>query len=322
MATPHVTGVAALYLEKNPGATPAAVTTALLGGTISGKVTSPGTGSPNLLLNTSFIGGGSGSNKAPVAKFTWSCPTLTCTFDATSSTDDKGIVSYTWDLNKYPGGTATGSVVSATYPHPDTRYVTLTVRDAGGLSNSVTQTIIVGSAPPPNRAPVAQFSSSCTNLACTFDSNGSTDDVGITNRTWTFGDGSSAGNVVSPNHSYASAGTYNVTLTVYDGGSLSSTVTKQVKVTAPPPTDLPPTAKFTYNCSGLAVRQCAVDASTSTDDVGIVSYKWDWGNGRSETKTGPTARNTWASSGTYTVTLTVTDTKGQQNSRAQPVVVP
>ena len=69
-------------------------------------------------------------------------------------------------------------------------------------------------------------------------------------------------------------------------------------------------------------RQCAFDASTSSDDVGIVSYKWDWGNARSETKVGTTTKNTWAASGTYTVTLTVTDSKGQQNSKAQSVVVP
>ena len=321
MATPHVAGVAALYLEGNPNATPAAVASAITGGATSGKVTSAGTGSPNLLLNTSFIGGGA-PNNPPVAKFTWSCSTLTCTFDATGSTDDKGIVSYAWNLDKYPGGTATGPTVSTTYPHTGTRNVTLTVTDAGGLSNSVTQTIVVGSTPPPNQAPVAQFGSSCTGLACTFDSSGSTDDVGITNRSWTFGDGSSAGNVVSPSHSYASAGTYNVTLTVYDGGGLSNSVTKQVTVTAPPANDLPPTAKFTYNCSGLSLHQCAFDGSTSTDDVGIASYKWDWGNGRSETKVGATTRNTWASAGTYTVTLTVTDTKGQQNSTSQAVVVP
>jgi len=322
MASPHVAGVAALYLEGNPNATPATVASAILGGAIANKVTGAGSGSPNLLLNTSFIGGGSGPNNPPVAKFTWSCPTLTCTFDATSSTDDKGIVSYSWNLNKYPGGSATGPVVSATYPHPDTRYVTLTVTDAGGLSNSVTQTIVIGSTPPPNQAPVAQFGSSCTNLACTFDSNGSSDDVGITNRTWTFGDGSSAGNVVSPSHAYASAGMYNVTLTVYDGGGLSNSVTKQVAVTAAAPSDLPPTAKFTWNCAGLLPRQCVFDASTSTDDIGIASYRWDWGNGRSETKVGPTSKNTWSASGTYSVTLTVTDTKGQQSSTSQSVVVP
>ena len=57
MASPHVAGAAALYLQKNPSATPAAVAAALIGGAMSGKVTSPGAGSPNLLLNVSFIGG-------------------------------------------------------------------------------------------------------------------------------------------------------------------------------------------------------------------------------------------------------------------------
>jgi len=317
MATPHVTGVAALYLERNPNATPAAVATAITGGAIANKVTGPGTGSPNRLLNTSFIGGGSGPNNPPVAKFTWSCPTLTCTFDATSSTDDKGIVSYSWDLNKYPGGTAAGPVLSATYPHPDTRYVTLTVTDAGGLSNSVTQTIVIGSTPP-NQAPVAQFGSSCTNLACTFDSSGSSDDVGITNRTWTFGDGSSAGNVVSPSHTYASAGTYNVTLTVTDAGSLTRSVTKQVTVTAPPQPNQPPVARFTWSCPTLT---CTFDATSSTDDKGIVSYTWDLNKYLNGTATGSLVSTTYPHADTRYVKLTVTDAGGLSSSVTQTIII-
>ncbi len=50
MATPHVTGVAALYLQAHPTSTPAAVASALVAGATSNKVTSPGTGSPNKLL--------------------------------------------------------------------------------------------------------------------------------------------------------------------------------------------------------------------------------------------------------------------------------
>ena len=56
MASPHVAGVAALYLETNPSASPSAVTTAITGGASSGKLSGIGTGSPNLLLY-SLLGG-------------------------------------------------------------------------------------------------------------------------------------------------------------------------------------------------------------------------------------------------------------------------
>ncbi|HYR08053.1 MAG TPA: S8 family peptidase [Longimicrobium sp.] len=54
MASPHVAGVAALYLQSNPGATPAGVASALIAGATLNKVTSPGTGSPNRLLFTAY----------------------------------------------------------------------------------------------------------------------------------------------------------------------------------------------------------------------------------------------------------------------------
>ena len=50
MASPHVAGVAALYLSANPAATPSDVESAIEGSATPNKVTSPGTGSPNLLL--------------------------------------------------------------------------------------------------------------------------------------------------------------------------------------------------------------------------------------------------------------------------------
>ena len=50
MATPHVTGVAALFLETNPTASPATVTAAIVNNATLNKVTGAGTGSPNRLL--------------------------------------------------------------------------------------------------------------------------------------------------------------------------------------------------------------------------------------------------------------------------------
>lgn len=50
MAAPHVAGVAALYLQANPSATPSAVASAIIGSATSGRLSSVGSGSPNLLL--------------------------------------------------------------------------------------------------------------------------------------------------------------------------------------------------------------------------------------------------------------------------------
>ena len=50
MATPHVVGVVARYLQNNKTATPAQVSTALVNASGKNKVTNPGTGSPNRLL--------------------------------------------------------------------------------------------------------------------------------------------------------------------------------------------------------------------------------------------------------------------------------
>ncbi len=56
MATPHVTGVAALFLEANPTASPATVTAAIINSSTLNKVTSAGTGSPNRLLYSLLTG--------------------------------------------------------------------------------------------------------------------------------------------------------------------------------------------------------------------------------------------------------------------------
>ena len=62
MATPHVVGAAAVYLGDNPTATPAQVATGLINNSSTGVVTSPGTGSPNRLLN---VAGGTTTPPGP-----------------------------------------------------------------------------------------------------------------------------------------------------------------------------------------------------------------------------------------------------------------
>jgi subtilisin family serine protease len=56
MASPHVAGAAALYLQTNPSASPATVGSAVLNNATPGRLYSLGAGSPNLLVHTLFGG--------------------------------------------------------------------------------------------------------------------------------------------------------------------------------------------------------------------------------------------------------------------------
>jgi PKD repeat protein len=84
-------------------------------------------------------------NLAPTASFTWDCPSTTCNFTDTSTDDDGTIESWSWDFGD--GQTSTSPNPSVNFVN-DTNYtVTLTVTDNGGASDSVTQTVTVGSPP-------------------------------------------------------------------------------------------------------------------------------------------------------------------------------
>jgi PKD repeat protein len=68
-----------------------------------------------------------------------------------------------------------------------------------------------------------------------------------------------------------------------------------------------PTASFSASMIG---RTLTVNAAASTDDIGIVSYKWDWGDTQTDTETVPTKTHVYTAAGTYKVVLTVSDLQG------------
>ncbi|MEP6572467.1 MAG: S8 family serine peptidase, partial [Gemmatimonadota bacterium] len=146
MAAPHVTGVVALYLEANPTATPAQVASALVANATSGIIrnvtggtTLPGTGTPNKNLYMGFItGGGGGGNQPPTASFTTSCAARVCTFNGSGSTDDVGVVSYTWK-NQVGTTLGTGQIFHKTFPEGGLKTIVLIVTDGGGLTGTTTQ---------------------------------------------------------------------------------------------------------------------------------------------------------------------------------------
>jgi subtilisin family serine protease len=149
MATPHVAGAAAAYLEGNPTATPPEVATALISNSTHNVVTSAGTGSPNLLLYSAFIGpaGPPPPNTPPVASFTSACSGLSCTFTNSSTDAEQNIASYSWSFGD---GTISGvTSPSKTYSNGGTYTVRLTATDMAQATGSAEKQVTVSPPPPP-----------------------------------------------------------------------------------------------------------------------------------------------------------------------------
>ena len=173
-------------------------------------------------------------NQPPTAAFTWTVNDLTVAFDATTSTDDKGVVSYAWDFGD--GSTGTGVQVTHTYTTYGIKTVTLTVADLEGLTNSVTHDVVLIESIP---KPVASFTTTVSGATVTVDGSASTSSPGTTIMAymWDFGDMVISTGVTHP-HLYIATGTYAITLVVMDSlGVSSDPLVKTVSVTNgnPPP---------------------------------------------------------------------------------------
>lgn len=88
--------------------------------------------------------------------------------------------------------------------------------------------------------------------------------------------------------------------------------------TAALPTNQPPVASFRFSCKAGTLT-CKFNGTGSTDDVGVTSWQWTFGDGTGAS--GATVTHTFAVGGTYPVTLTVRDSAGLAASLTKPVTV-
>jgi PKD repeat protein len=124
-----------------------------------------------------------------------------------------------------------------------------------------------------------------------------------------FGDGGTAVGSVTPSHTFADNGVYNVTLTVTDTGSLVSTDNLLITVN-----NVAPSVNAGADLTG-SLNQ-AIQFNGSFTDPGTLdthTIVWDFGDGTTQSGT-LTPSHSYTTPGTFTVRLTVTDDDGGVSS--------
>jgi len=176
----------------------------------------------------------------------------------------------------------------------------------GNQGNWASRQFTVDATPPKADAGSDQIVNEDT--AVTLDGSGSSDKNGIVSYTWIVPNEKTLGGMITTNM-FETPGIYTITLKVTDPAG--NYATDNVVITVLDITK--PVAKATYTViCHLIVWTATFDASASTDNVGIVSYEWDFGDGT--TATGQTASHTYSKAGVYNVTLTVRDAADNTNT--------
>jgi PKD repeat protein len=234
---------------------------------------------------------------------------------AGSSDPGNDIASYAWDLDN--NGSYETSGATPTYNAGDNGSATvgLRVTDDDGDSGTSTATITINNVAPAVDANGPYNGNEGSAIA--ISASGS-DYVGDTiSYAWDLdGDGQyddATGASISP--SFLADVTIGVQASDEDGGVSTDTATVTVN-------NVLPTADIGGPYSGDEGSAISFDASASSDPGGIVSYAWDFDNdGQFDDATGATASHTFATDGSYPVSLRVTDNFGATDTDSTTVTV-
>ncbi len=221
----------------------------------------------------------------PVAAFTQSVSGLTVQFTS-SSQNASGLL---WDFGD--GQTSTQLNPLHIYANEGTYNVVLTASNSCGNNNTTSAVTLL-------LPPVASFSSGTMNICPGQTVNYVNQSTGNSaTYQWSFEGGNPAtSSVANPTVTYATAGSYDVTLIVTNAAG-ADTMTIQNYVTVTPLA----TANFTQTSVGLTVN-------FTSQVQNATSILWNFGDGQTSTAANPT--HTYASEGSYTITLTASNQCG------------
>ncbi len=228
-------------------------------------------------------------------------------FDASGSSDDMGIVNWTWDFGD--GSVGYGRKVVHSYPL-GSHLVFLTVRDILGEESSDSLSVLVLDA----TAPIALAGDDRHIVAgeeFTLDASGSSDNVGIVNMMWTC-DQTVIGYGETLDHTLNVPGSYRMSLIAED--SAGNYGVDDFIVFA---LDVNPPQAIVDEKVTLTIGQTWTFNASCNDDFGIANLTWFFGDG--DIAWGDQVNHSYEYEGIYVVTLVVEDLSG--NSDKARVVV-
>jgi gliding motility-associated-like protein len=258
-------------------------------------IVASGSGCSDTIINTVVV------NPIPTAQFN---STTVCLADTTffTSTSLGSPTAFTWNFGDATIDNTNNPTPSHVYASPGTYNVTLTAGFVSGCNNTITIPVVVH----PRTVPA--FTS---NIPCL---GGATNFTDVTTNSpvswqWNFGDGSPLNNTQNPSHTYATPGTFPVTIVTQNSFGCTDSISHTITVYPLP------VANF------VADTVCEGAASSFTDNsTSAVSWDWNFGDLSSHGAiSSPT--HVYATQGTYTVTQIVTNAQGCTDTIAHTIVV-
>ncbi|PKP00835.1 MAG: hypothetical protein CVU11_16915, partial [Bacteroidetes bacterium HGW-Bacteroidetes-6] len=241
----------------------------------------------------------------PIANFDFEsvCLDVSAKFTDLSQANGGGIITgWNWDFGDPTSGINNFSTLqnpSHLFKTVGDHDVLLTIYNEKGCIDTITKTINISMLPDIDFTTIG---GTCLEGATQFIIDTILVDLSrIQSVLWNFGDGLSS-NLRAPYHTYAVAGTYQITLTIIDFNGCTNAVTKEVYI------DQLPDVKFDTDAPNCEGSETQFNDLSSTSNF-IVKWHWEFGDGTDTIVNWPNNQNVthiYPSSGSYQAKLTIT----------------
>jgi gliding motility-associated-like protein len=254
-------------------------------------IVTDGNGCKDTLIRTNYVHSNSIGISFNMSADFAPCPPLAVSFTNTSSGT---ISSYNWDFGN--GGTSNLQNPSALYNYPGVYIVTLTGQGTSGCLLTATDTVTVLG---PTANLVSNNYTGCAPLTVQFNANAQ----GATSITWDFNDGVTQTTTSSTvTHTYTNPGTY-IPLIILSNGTCNITVQSTDTVRAGVLN-----ASFSYAPATACANTPIQFTDTATGNITGITHQWNFGDGGTSTAHNP--QHSYATGGSYTVTLVMGNSLG------------